>query len=430
MERFTIQDHGCKVNRYDGEVVRAELRRLGLTEHAEAAGDAPADLPADLVVLNACAVTDRAVQKGRQALRRLRRKNPGARMIVSGCMTRTDREAYESIAPGMLVVPSGEQETLRSRLTEFLGDAVEATTNPVRRGLDPTSFADRSRAFLKVQDGCDAKCAFCVIPSIRGPVKSRPRSEILEEARQLLGRGFRELVLCGVHLGHYGRDTGDDVRALILAISELDGDFRVRLSSLEATEVDARLAVILRDDSKLAPHLHVPMQSGDDEVLRAMRRPYTTRRYLDRLQVVKDANPGVALTTDVIVGFPGESDEAFENTLKAVGAAEFSKVHVFPFSPRAGTDAAVLSDRVPAVTKRQRVAALLRVERNQRMAYDEQRIGENARVLIEHSDAEGSHGLCGRYRRVRLPAGPKVSTFTDCRITGRIGDDLVGEPRP
>lgn len=427
MERFAILDHGCKVNRYDGEVVRAELRRFGLTECGAGA-------PADLVVLNACAVTDRAVQKGRQALRRLRRENPGARMIVSGCMTESDRRGYEAIEPGLMAVPSGERETLRSRLEEFLADAAPVAASPDRplgaAGLDADAFASRTRAFLKVQDGCDARCAFCVIPSIRGAVRSRPRAAVTAEARDLLDRGFRELVLCGVHLGHYGRDTGDDIRGLIVALAALDGDFRLRLSSLEATEVDLRLARILRDEGKLAPHLHVPLQSGDDGVLRAMRRPYTVGRFLDRVAAVRDANPDLALTTDVIVGFPGEDEAAFENTLRAVEAADFSKVHVFPFSPRAGTEAATLPDRVPAATQRRRVATLLRRERALRAAFDERLVGSEARVLIEGAEADGSHGLCGRYRRVRLPAGVPASTFVRCRIRGRTGDDLLGDPLP
>ncbi len=419
MERFRILDHGCKVNRYDGEVVRAELRRFGLIE-------TDGDGPADLVVLNACAVTDRAVQKGRQALRRLRREHPGARLVVTGCMTATDRTGYGTIDSGVLAVPSGERETLRPRLEEFLGDAVPARPDGAL-ALDDRSFEDRTRAFLKVEDGCDAKCAFCVIPRIRGGVRSRLRHEILAESTALIGRGFKELVLCGIHLGHYGRDTSDCVLDLVRAVAALPGEFRVRLSSLEITEVDEPLAETIAREPKIAPHLHVPLQSGDDGVLRAMRRPYTAARYLERIAAVEATNPALALTTDVIVGFPGETEADFRRTIEVARQARFSRIHVFPFSPRAGTEAAARADRVPVEVVRSRVARLLREERRLRIEYDGRLIGTEATVLVESSDGRESSGLSERYRRIRLPGGYPTSTFVRCRVVGRSGDDLIGE---
>ncbi len=423
MERFRILDHGCKVNRYDGELVRAELRRFGLAETD--AGDA-----ADVVVLNACAVTDHAVKKGRQALRRLRRESPGARMVVTGCMTPTDRAAYSRIEPGILTVPSGERDAIRGALVDFLGDAVPARPDGAL-ALDAHAFASRTRAFLKVEDGCDAKCAFCVIPSIRGPVRSRSRDDVLAEARRLVDAGFRELVLCGIHLGHYGRDTGDSVLGLARAVAALPGTFRVRLSSLEITEIDADLARTLAETERLAPHLHVPLQSGDDGVLRAMRRPYTAARFAERIETVRAAVEDLALTTDVIVGFPGESDEAFERTVALARRLRLSRIHVFPFSPRAGTEAATLEGRVPAPTLRSRVARLLREERRLREEDDRSRIGTEATVLVESTDGTTSEGLSERYRRIRLPGEHPPSTFVRCRVVGRGRDDeLQGEACP
>ncbi|MBI4881873.1 MAG: tRNA (N(6)-L-threonylcarbamoyladenosine(37)-C(2))-methylthiotransferase MtaB [Planctomycetes bacterium] len=422
MELFRIVDLGCKVNRYDGEVVRAELRRFGLRESGEQEA-------ADLVVLNACAVTDRAVQKGRQALRRLRRQNPGARLLVTGCMTPADRDGYERIDAGLLAVRQGDRLGLRRVLEDFMGGAAPAASDNGRT-LDGAAFASRTRAFLKVQDGCDAACSFCVIPRIRGGSRSRPRHEVLAEAAALLERGFRELVLCGVHLGHYGRDSGDDLAGLVLAVARLPGEFRVRLSSLEVNEVDRALARVLASSGRFAPHLHVPLQSGDDGVLSAMRRPYTWDGYRRRIEDLCAALPGVALTTDVIAGFPGESEQAFRRTLAAVDAARFAKVHVFPFSPRAGTDAARLPERVPAPVVRGRVAELLRAERRLREEGDRALIGANATVLVEAGGGAFSSGLCERGRRFRLPAGMPTSTFIRCRVAGRAGDDLLGEPCP
>jgi len=425
MERFRILDHGCKVNRYDGELVRAELRRFGLTESPASTEPDRAD-PADLVVLNACAVTDHAVKKGRKALRRLRRENPGARMIVTGCMTSPDRVDYERIEPGVLTVPSGERDGIRAALVDFLGDAVSVRPEGELR-LDPHAFESRHRAFLKVEDGCDAKCAFCVIPSIRGSVRSRSRADVLDEARRLIDRELREVVLCGVHLGHYGRDTGDSVIGLAKALADLQGSFRVRLSSLEISEVDAQLARTLADTERLTPHLHVPLQSGDDDVLRRMRRPYSSGRYLERIATVRDAVPDLSLTTDLIVGFPGETDAAFERTLQVARSAGFSRIHAFPFSPRAGTEAAQLPDRVPTPILRERVARLLDEDAKLRLADDTRRIGSAATVLIESASDQESQGLSERYRRIRLPGHHSPSTFVRCRLVGRVDDDLRGE---
>lgn len=417
MERFHLIQHGCKVSRHDAASVRAELARFGLAECGE--GEA-----ADLLVLNACAVTDRAVRRGRQAVRSMRRRAPGARVLVTGCMTDGDAGRYRELGEGMLVHPIAARDRLAADLAAFLGSA-EPAGPPARLGN--SAYPDRTRAFLRVQDGCDAQCAFCVIPQIRGAVKSRERAEILAEAAAFAARGFREIVLCGVHLGHYGRDSGDRLVDLARALLSGPGAFRVRLSSLEVTEVGADLAALLAAEPRLVPHLHVPLQSGDDGVLRAMRRPYTLGGYRRRIDDLRARVPDLALTTDVIAGFPGEGDAAFSATLDAVAALEFEKVHVFPYSPRAGTPAAELPDRVPAPQLRARVAALLRAERRQRELLLERRVGETAEVLIEHSGAEYSSGLSEHHAEVRLPGLYPRSALVRCRIVGRSGDRLSGE---
>lgn len=418
MERFAIVDHGCKVNRYDGELVRAALRRFGLVEAATI--EAP-----DLCVLNACAVTDRAVRRGRQALRRMRRENPGCRLVVTGCMTAKDRDAYRAVEDGLVVVPGNDQDALDSALRGLLSTAVVSTTAP---SLDDASYDDRTRAFLKVQDGCDAKCSFCVIPSIRGGARSRTRSAILDEATALLARGFRELVICGIHLGHYGRDTGDTLAELVPALASLPGEFRLRLSSLEVGEVDATLVRAARSTSRVVPHFHIPLQSGDDGVLRAMRRPYTGRRFLERIALLRDLAPDVALTTDVIVGFPGEDDAAFDRTLACVAEAGFAKVHVFPYSPRAGTDAATLAARVPLPTLRARVARLLETDAELARAYDQRLVGGVSEVLIQRSGPLGSVGLSERYRRVRVDGRHARGSFVRAIVRRIERDALIAEP--
>ncbi len=435
-ERFTIVDMGCKVNRYDGEVVRAELRRIGLEESTDFG-------IADLLVLNACAVTDRAVRRGRQALRAMRRRNPGARLLVTGCFTSHDRDQYAALSTigrdeaehGMLFAPVKDGSKLRDLLATWWPNTATAA-NPSR---DPfaLAFEDRTRAYLKVQDGCDAKCAFCIIPSIRGAVRSKPLLEVVAEARAALARGFVEIVVCGIHLGHYGRDVDLDLTHLLDALEGIgvEGDrdgaprFRFRLGSLEATEVNVDLARRLGLSRVLAPHLHVPLQSGDDAILGAMRRPYTVASFERRIAEIRNVVPDIAMSSDVIVGFPGETDAAFEHTLEAVERMRFMKTHVFPFSPRAGTPAALLPQRIPADVVRSRVRKLLALDSRLREEFDRSRRGAAARVvvheIVETAKGPYSRGLCERFRTVFVPGRHAIAEFVDCTILGRCPDDSV-----
>jgi threonylcarbamoyladenosine tRNA methylthiotransferase MtaB len=438
MERFAIVDHGCKVNRYDGEVIRAELLRLGLVE----SGD---DVAADLLVLNACAVTDRAVAKGRRALRALRRRNPGARLVVTGCMTDDDRQAYAALVPEAAIVPAVARERLRGELeAAVVGGPGAAIETP---GATTPTFATRTRAFVKVVDGCDAHCSFCVIPTVRGAIRSREREVVVSEVAALVAAGIREIVVCGVHLGHYGRErhsTGRSERLLDLlaALSDparVPGDFRIRLGSLEAAEVDAAFARELLSLPRIVPHLHLPLQSGDDAVLAAMRRPYTAHGFARRVAALRDATDDLALTTDVIAGFPGESDAAAQRSLDLIAALECQAVHVFPYSPRAGTPAATLPRRVPPGVVRARVARLLALDRVLRRRAARSRIGSQARVLVRVAGADDgeSVGLCDRYFTVRVAGAHPRREFVACRILAARGDRLLaavapasGEPYP
>lgn len=427
MERFAIVDFGCKVNRYDGEVVRAELRRRGLEE-------CDSDAAPDLLVVNTCAVTDRAVRRGRQALRHCRRSNPSARLLVTGCMTESDREGYAALATGgdALIVPAHDRDQLALRLDDFLGAPTQLA--PVGSAAFPQLFEDRTRAYLKVEDGCDAHCSFCVIPQTRGGVRSKALDHVRREVHALLERGFGEIVVCGIHLGHYGRDLGIELRDLLDVLESIEGDFRVRLGSLEASEIDGELGARLTHSRRFAPHLHVPLQSGSDPILRAMRRPYTADSFRGRIASVRAAVPDLAITTDVIVGFPGETEDDFQSTLAFVEELACDRVHVFPFSPRRGTHAATLPQQVSPALQRTRVARLLRLERRLRAARDRAAIGDSADVLIHTHEGESgsavSLGLCGRYRSVRLPGHFPRRSFVRARIVGVAGEHRIGEPLP
>jgi threonylcarbamoyladenosine tRNA methylthiotransferase MtaB len=401
--RVRFVTFGCKANQYDTQVLREALGRRGWAEADQ--GDA------DLVVINTCTVTAEAGRKARQLARRVHRRRPDARIAMTGCLAESEPEVLRSLPGVEWVLGNGEAKRPVNFLRQ-IGEDVSPEELGIPAGI--TEFAGHARAFLKVQDGCDMSCAFCIIPSVRGKSRSRPAPELEAEVRRLLAAGHREVVLCGIHIGHWGRDLGTTLAELVerLAAIELephsregvgdaggdDDGWRLRLSSIEATEVDDRLlAAMAQDPSRVAPHLHMPLQSGDDDVLRAMNRWYGTDEYIEACERIRAALDRPAFTADIIVGFPGESDAAFANTLETARAAGFARAHVFPFSARPGTAAAELGAPPPPQVVRERRAQL------SELAHE---LGEEFRRSLdgarESVALEGFSGLSGRYQRVSI----------------------------
>ncbi|MFO0869102.1 MAG: tRNA (N(6)-L-threonylcarbamoyladenosine(37)-C(2))-methylthiotransferase MtaB [Pirellulales bacterium] len=387
---------GCKVNQYETELVREALVGIGY-------GDAGAEQPADLCVVNTCTVTAEGDAKSRQAIRRLARENPHARIVVMGC--------YATRAPDEVAQLPGVSEVVvdKRELPDLLGrfGVVDVPT-----GI--SGLANRHRAYVKVQDGCLLRCSYCIIPYVRPTMSSRPLEHIVAEVERLVDHGYREIVLTGIHLGHYGVDQNwrkpkDEwlrLSHLVEQIARLAGDFRVRLSSIEATEVTRELIdVVASHGDKVCPHLHVCLQSGSDAVLRRMKRRWTARHFLDRCRLLREQLDHPALTTDVIVGFPGETAADFDSTCRVAREVGFSKIHIFPFSPRKGTPAAEFSDPVPAGLKADRVRQLGELERELREAYVRSLAGRRLRVLVETlSERRPEHvaGTACRYATVEL----------------------------
>lgn len=409
---------GCKVNQYETEFVREALLGIGYR-------DAAAGEPADLCVVNTCTVTAEGDAKSRQVIRRLARENPAARIVVMGC--------YATRAPDELSALPG--------VTDVITDKRELPDWLARFGVAdvPTGisqFQGRSRAYVKVQDGCLLRCSYCIIPHVRPPLTSRPLPLILDEVRRLLDHGYREIVLTGIHLGHYGvegnwgkpKSEWTRLWHLVRQIACIEGDFRVRLSSLEATEVTRELVQVMADyPDKICPHLHVCLQSGSDAVLRRMRRRWSARMFLDRCELVRRSLDQPAFTTDVIVGFPGETDEDFDRTCRLVREVGFSKIHIFPFSPRRGTPAAQMPDRVPDHVRGERGRHLAVIEHELREQYFRSLIGRNLRVLLEaSSDATAGHavGTSCRYAPVEVPTGGKLG-----RLMSVLARGVVQGPR-
>ncbi|TWT74467.1 Threonylcarbamoyladenosine tRNA methylthiotransferase MtaB [Posidoniimonas polymericola] len=410
---------GCKVNQYETEYVREGLATIGYRDAGE--GE-----QADLCIVNTCTVTGEGDSKSRQVIRRLARDNPASKIVVMGC--------YATRAP--------EEVAALPNVTQVLTDKRELGDLLGRFGVTdvPTGvsgFGQRTRAYVKVQDGCLLRCSFCIIPHVRPKLTSRPAEHIVDEVRRLVDNGYREVVLTGIHLGHYGVDWNRDLPKdkwtrlahLVDRLANLEGDFRLRLSSIEATETTRELIdVMAAHPEKVAPHLHISMQSGSDSVLRRMRRRWGAQRFVDRCGMLRERLAQPAITTDVIVGFPGETDAEFAETIDVCRQAGFSKIHVFPFSARRGTPAATMPGQLPGDVKKARVHELTRVEHQLRDAYFASLRGRELRVLVESGleAAGGQIGTSCRYAPVVLSGGP-VGAFV--RVTaGRVEEGrIVGE---
>ena len=422
---------GCKVNQYETEYVREGLLGIGYE-------DAHDDEHAELCIVNTCTVTSEGDSKSRQAIRRMARRNPGAKIVVMGCYaTRAPEEVAE--LPGVSQVVTDKRE-----LPDLLG---RFGVTDIPTGI--SGFGRRHRAYVKVQDGCMLRCSFCIIPYVRPNLASRPVQHILDEVRRLVDHGFREVVLTGIHLGHYGVDwnrqlvPSDSVPLampvpkdqwirlshLVRRIAELPGDFRVRLSSIEATEVTRELIDVMADHpDKVAPHLHISMQSGSDSVLRRMRRRWGRQRYIDRCRLLQERLDRPAITTDIIVGFPGETDAEFAETIATSREVGFSKIHIFPFSPRRGTPAAEMPDQIAKHVQQERTRELAAVEVELRDEYYRSLLGRRLRVLAESQQQDFVwHGTSCRYATVELSASAAdEGHFIDVVASEVRGERIIG----
>jgi len=398
-EDVEVVTFGCRLNAYESEVVRARAAEDGLT---------------DAVVFNTCAVTAEAVRQARQAIRKARRERPGARLIVTGCAAQIDPDVFAAMPEVDQVLGNGlktkagayraQPDAPRVKVNDIM--SVRETAGHLVDGLKAKNGEDRARAYVEIQNGCDHRCTFCIIPYGRGNSRSAPAGEVVEQVRRLAAAGLNEVVLTGVDLTSWGADLpgqptlGQLVGRTLRLVPELA---RLRLSSIDAAEIDADLLRCLAEEERLAPHLHLSLQSGDDLILKRMKRRHSRADALRLVEQVRAARPDVAFGADFIAGFPTESDEAFENTLRLVGEAGLSYLHVFPYSPRPGTPAA----RMPAVAKPvvKARAERLRAEGAAALArHLEQRVGREAAVLVER----GTTARAADFTEVALdrPAAP------------------------
>jgi threonylcarbamoyladenosine tRNA methylthiotransferase MtaB len=390
---FAVKFLGCKVSQADAMSARGALLAAG---HLEVPEDR-----AELHVINTCCITSEAEAKSRQSVRRSLKH--ARQVYVGGCAVNLNARQFAEIDPA--VTPFvGTSDEVASAIASSRGACVDLEHDVLAR--EAAAAPTRTRGFVKVQDGCDCHCAYCIIPTVRGAARSRPASAVLDEARRRVLRGQPEMVMTGISVGDYrDPERGLELGELMVEVARVPGVQRVRLSSVEVIHVRDSLLSALAGEAKVCPHLHLPMQSGDDDVLRAMGRHYTAGEYLERVAELRAVAPAVNLTTDVIVGFPTEDRRAFARTLEAIDAAGITRVHVFPYSPRPGTAAATLGDLVPADEKKARARELRGYSEARSRMWRAAKLGGHETVLVDKVADTQCSGYTADYTRCYLPAG-------------------------
>jgi len=417
---------GCKVNQFESASFRSDFEARGLSV-VEMGRET-----ADLYVINTCAVTGKAAAESRRLIRRARRANPAARIVVTGCYAQVSSEEIlemdgqsggrgdigETFGGAIHLVGNGDKDQLVELALDVRSGDGSGPARPVDRAqkigdLRVRGFGSRTRAFLRVQDGCDNFCSYCIVPHARGRSRSLPRAEVLEQSGRFVEGGIREQVVTGIHVGHYGRDLNPAVSLLDLLrqLAARHPDSRYRLSSLEPTEIGPELLGCMAETENLMPHLHIPLQSGDDAILARMKRRYTGRDFAAIVERCRALLPTAAIGVDVLVGFPGEDEEAFGRTFELLERLPVTYLHVFPYSRRPGTPAATMAGQVPARLKEERVARLRELGHIKKREFHAAHLGETRRVLVEGGGAGGGEmsGFTDNYIQVFFPARPEFA---------------------
>lgn len=419
MTTYAMATLGCKVNQYESERIDRELASLRRVAFGE---------PADFYIINTCGVTMEAERKARQMIRRARRASPTGRVVLTGCYNAADEARLRDMGVDIFV-PQGDKAGLPRLITEARTGGEPAAGGKTAGDGITKNRAGRSRAFVKVQDGCEQRCSYCAIPDFRGRPVSMPVAEVVAEINDIAGRGIPEVVLTGIHLGLYGSDFGGepDLCALVAKILEKTDIPRIRLSSIEPPQVTEGLIELVAAEERIANHLHLPLQSGSDDILRAMNRPYSAADFLATVERARGAVPRIAITTDVMVGFPGESENDFAATLDLVNRAAFSRAHVFKYSRRPGTPAADFPGQIEPAVKSDRGARVEKAAKASAAAFAGGFVDSTVRVTVERGRDGTPTGLTGEYLRVKfnrpLAAGARLLPFWVERCDGEV---LIG----
>ena len=423
MRTITTHTLGCKVNQYDSEAMLESFERAGYRAVEFSAG-------ADIYLINTCTVTGTGDQKSMKLIRRIHREHPDSDIIVAGCLAQRDAEkvALEGVR---LVIGVQHRQQVVELYQQAVAEkrclcAVESLKNIPFENLFVSRHEGRTRATMKVQEGCDRYCSYCIIPYVRGPVRSMPVCEVRREAERLAEAGYREIVVTGIHLGSYGRGTEETLIDAIRAVHDAPGVRRVRLGSIEPVTVTEEFAQAVAEMKGVCRQFHLSMQSGSEGVLKRMRRRYTPDEYMRAVETIRKYMPDAAMTTDVIAGFPGETEEEHRETLAFVEKVGFARIHVFPYSRRSGTLADKMPDQVPEDVKHRRAQELIALGNKLEEAYVQNMIGSTREVLFERMAKDGlCEGYTGEYVRVRAEA--QLNQIAQVRLLRREGNLVFGE---
>jgi threonylcarbamoyladenosine tRNA methylthiotransferase MtaB len=420
---FSITTLGCKLNQYESECIRQSL--VGRDWEFRDFGE-----DAEYYIINTCTVTGRTDSRCRNAVRRARKAAPGSTIIVTGCYAETQAEALETMPETDMVIGNSGKDSIITVLEKLAGREA-----PEEKGTgDISDFHEHSRAFIKVQEGCDSSCTYCIIPRARGASRSVPPGRVLDQVAKLENSGIEEIVLTGIHIGRYGLDlkAGSSLTALIAEILERTDKLRVRLSSIEVSEVSEGIIDLLRSTRRLAPHLHIPLQSGDDRILKAMNRPYDTAFFREKIEEIRSLSPDIAIGTDIITGFPGEDERSFRITRDYVRSLPLTYFHVFSFSKRPGTPAESMPGQVDPATRKRRTKKLIKLGKSKKRAFMRTRIGTRELAVIQGKAKRFSRfstALTGSYCEVSVPAPAmlkgrllpvEITHYSMGRLYGRI----------
>ena len=395
--KFNIVTFGCKVNQYESNMMKERMLSSNFF-YVENISEA------NIIVVNTCSVTNVADKKCLKMIRRIKREYPNSILVVAGCSSQNKQEIYENLDIDILI---GNKD--KSKIDILLKEYIKTHKRYVKfyndRKLDfedmLISDYNHIRAFIKIEDGCDNFCSYCIIPFVRGSVRSKNFETVIKEAKLLTQKGHKEIVLTGIHTGHY-MDNGYDLTDLINELSKIEDLLRIRISSIEITELNDKFLNMLSTNKKVCDHLHIPLQAGSDEILKKMNRKYDLKYYEEKIKKIRMIRPNISITTDIIVGFPYETDKLFNETLEFSRKMNFSKIHVFPYSIRLGTSAANMPNQVDESIKKERVKKLMDLSETMEKEYYNKFVGKELDILVEECDNNVSIGHSSNYLMVTL----------------------------
>ena len=398
MKSVGVLSLGCKVNMYESEYVINELKNAGYEIK-------DFDDICDVYIINTCTVTNNSDSKSKKMIRQAIKRNPDACVVAMGCFVAANPDIQidgldiiignkdKSKIVELLDEYFKNKEVMRLEYTERLRDFEDMYIN---------NFPGRTRAFVKIQDGCDNFCTYCIIPFVRGKCRSKDESKVIEEVKSLVKNGYKEVVLTGIHTGSFGVDLDTDFADLLDKLVKIDGLLRLRISSIETTELNEKVLNVLRNSKVLVDHLHIPIQAGSNEILKAMNRKYDLDYFFNKIKEIRDIRPDIAISTDVIVGFPGETEELFNTTIDTCKRLEFSKLHVFPYSERRGTASSRMEGKIDEHEKKMRSRKLIEVSKELEINYMKKFLNKEVEVLIEEFKDGYSYGHTGNYLYVKI----------------------------